>query len=302
MKTEYRHFTAEERQRARQTDLVSFLQSRGKIVKRSGSEWAWMNASQKVTIRGNLWFHQYERVGGDAVSFVQKFFGLDYPQGVALLLTGVWAPLAADVCLRKKVFSLPPANDNLRRVYAYLLNARGIDRDVLRAFIRQSMIYESADYHNAVFVGFDLKGIPRHAHKRSTASGSSYKGNAPESNPCYSFHWNGKSDQLYLFEAPVDMLSFISLHKDGWQHHSYAAACCVGDQVLFQMLTDNPKLTKIFLCLDNDKAGQAANLRIAQKLSQFNIYTEILVPNLKDWNEDLLSVNEREKKICALSF
>ena len=40
------------------------------------------------------------------------------------------------------------------------------------------MIYESADYHNAVFVGYDMDGIPRHAHKRGTGSESTYKGNA----------------------------------------------------------------------------------------------------------------------------
>ena len=31
------------------------------------------------------------------------------------------------------------------------------------------------------------------------------------------------------------MLSFISLHKENWRSHSYGAACCVGDQVLFQI-------------------------------------------------------------------
>lgn len=73
-----------------------------------------------------------------------------------------------------KPFELPPKNDNMRRVYAYLLNKRGIDRDVLYAFAHAGMIYESADYHNAIFVGFDNNGKPMHAHKRGTGSESSY--------------------------------------------------------------------------------------------------------------------------------
>lgn len=99
------------------------------------------------------------------------------------------------------------------------------------------MIYESADYHNAVFVGYDADGAAKHAPKRWRGSNSTYKGNEPGSDPRYSFHWHGKqleaapnshtqdtgilehyhlcpSDRLYLFEAPIDMLSFISMNKD----------------------------------------------------------------------------------------
>jgi len=70
MSTEYIHFTAEQKEVARQTDLVSLLQSQGEQLKRSGKEYVWRDGSEKVTVRGNLWFHQYERIGGDAVDFV----------------------------------------------------------------------------------------------------------------------------------------------------------------------------------------------------------------------------------------
>lgn len=113
-------------------------------------------------------------------------------------------------------FTLPKRNDNMRRVYAYLISRRGIDRDVVNAFAYRQMIYESAEYHNAVFVGFDSKGIPRHANLRGTGAESTFKGNAPGSIPEYSFHWTGSEDTLFLFEAPIDLLSFISLHKDNW--------------------------------------------------------------------------------------
>ena len=70
----YIHFTDEQKEQARQTDLVSLLKLQGESVKRSGSEYEWRDGTQKVTVRGNLWFHQYERVGGDAVDFVRKFY------------------------------------------------------------------------------------------------------------------------------------------------------------------------------------------------------------------------------------
>ena len=186
-------------------------------------------------------------------------------------------------------FELPPANDNMRRVFAYLLNRRGINKDVLYAFVHKKMIYESAQYHNVVFVGFDKDGTPRHANKRGTGSTSTYKGNTVGSVPEYSFHWNGRSDRLYLFEAPIDMLSFISMNKDGWRDHSYAAACSVSDKVLFQCMTDNSNINKVSICFDSDEPGQLAAQRISAKLVMQNIDSEILVPVNKDRNEDLLS-------------
>ncbi len=69
----------------------------------------------------------------------------------------------------KKSFELPPKNDNMCRVFAYLTITRGVDKDVLQAFANQNMIYESADYHNTVFIGYDRNGVPRHAHKRGFA-------------------------------------------------------------------------------------------------------------------------------------
>lgn len=77
---------------------------------------------------------------------------------------------------------------------------RGINKDVLFEFVRRKMIYESADYHNAVFVGYDTSGTPRHAHKRGTATSNPYKGNVAGSQPEYSFHFNGISNSFYLLK------------------------------------------------------------------------------------------------------
>ena len=197
--------------------------------------------------------------------------------------------LSQPVPKQEKTFALPPKNDTMRRVFAYLCDTRGIDREVLHTFVRKGMIYESADFHNAVFVGFDKNGIARHVHKRGSHSQSSYKGNADSSNPAYSFHWNGGSGKLYLFEMPVDMLSYISMNKENWQQHSYAAACSGSDLVLFQCMKDMGNIDTVCLCLDNDEAGQSANRRISPKLREQGVECEILIPNLKDWNEDLVS-------------
>ena len=306
MASKYIHFTESEKEQAHMTDIVSLLQSQGETVKRSGSEYEWYDGTQKVTIRGHLWYHQYEEVGGDAIDFVRKFMNKDYPEAVEYLLHGSGGRIITSPTIPKRAekhFELPLKNNNMRRVYAYLLKQRGIDKDVLNAFVHKGLIYESANYHNAVFVGIDKDGNARHAHKRGTAEKSTYKGNAVGSVPEYSFHWHGDSNDqyLYLFEAPIDMLSFISMNKQGWQNHSYAAACSVSDRVLFQMLKDNPYISKVYLCLDNDGPGRTASKRISDNLIDKAIPHEVLAPCHKDWNEDLLLLEQGES-LCAMKI
>ena len=321
--SQYIHFTEQQKAQARQTNIAELLRSQGETLKRSGSEYEWRDGSEKVTVRGNLWFHQYEQVGGDAIDFVRRFYNKLYPEAMEFLLgrSGGVLTVSPPVQKEEKPFVLPPKNDNMRRVFAYLLNRRGIDQEVLYAFVHKGMIYESADYHNAVFVGFDPNGKPKHAHKRGTGSESSYKGNVTGSQPEFSFHWYGQSDRLYLFEAPIDMLSFISMQKAKdlqkvwarenelknagiferelaaaayrWRKHSYAASCSVSDRVLFQTLKNNPNIRQVFLCLDSDEPGQTAAKRIADKLFVQGVSSEILIPYHKDWNEDLLAAGKQ---------
>ena len=118
----YIHFTEEQKEQARQTDLCDLLQRQGEKLKRSGREYEWRDGSQKVTIRGNLWFHQYERVGGDAIDFVRKYMNKSYPEAMEYLLggSGMGALTTAPPVVREqKPFELPPKNDNNRRAYAY---------------------------------------------------------------------------------------------------------------------------------------------------------------------------------------
>lgn len=293
----YIPFTDEQREQARRTDLAAFLRQCGEEVRKSGSEFAWLDHGQKVTIRGNLWFHQYEQVGGDAIDFACRFYGMDYPVAVQLMLSmGVGTVREEVKPFPQKQLEMPPKNENMRRVYGYLIRRRGIDKDVLDAFAYRGLVYESVDYHNAVFVGTDREGKPRHIHKHSTAAQGGFKGNAAGSEPEYSFHWIGGGDTLFLVEAPIDMLSFISLNKQHWKSSSYAAACGVSDKVLWQTLKDRPYIQKVCICLDNDEIGQKAAQRISKALEEKNICNRILVPTRKDWNEDLLFLRKEEAK------
>lgn len=191
----YIPFTEQQREQARLTDLAAFLRQCGEEVKRSGTENMWLDHGQKVTIRGNLWFHQYEQVGGDAVDFVRRFYNLDYREAV-LTLTSMGVGIIREPVepFTQKPLQIPAKYENMRRVYGYLLQRRGIDKEVLDTFAYRGLVYECERYHNAVFVGTDKGGNIRHIHKRSTAAQGGFKGNAPGSEPEFSFHWHGGGD------------------------------------------------------------------------------------------------------------
>lgn len=287
----FKTYTPEDRAYASKTDLVRLIQQMGGQVTKEGKEYAWKYHGRKISIRGNLWFDQYERKGGEAILFVKNFFSYSYSDAIRFLLNQDGAPLAID---EPQALLLPKANDAMRRVAHYLIEERGIRREILYAFINKKMIYESYKYHNAVFVGYDMNGTPRHACQRSTGHESTLKTNVKGSAPEYSFHWYGSDDSIYLFESPIDLMSYISLYSDHWWKHSYAASCSVTDRVLFQCLQDKPDLKRVFICFDSDEAGQTAAQRIAEKLFIKGYQAEILAPIKKDWNEDLLFQMESE--------
>lgn len=115
----------QEKEQARQIDIAELLRSQGEALKRSGSEYEWKDGSQKVTIRGNLWFHQYERTGGDAIDFVRRFYNKSYPEAMEYLLGGCSGTLAVSPPMQKKPpkpFVLPPKNVICGASTAYLIN------------------------------------------------------------------------------------------------------------------------------------------------------------------------------------
>ena len=296
----YIHFTEEQKLRASKVDLVEFLRRQGEKLIPSGVEYR-MSSDHSVTVRGNEWYDHAVKQGGGPISFVQQFYNLSYPEAVTRLLDGeqgvVYAAAQKQEEKPKEEFALPPANRDMRRVYAYLLNRRFLDRDVVSAFVRAGLLYESCEiskdrtreYHNAVFVGKDENGVPRHAHKRSVNDiGKTFRINVESSDPRCSFHYAGTSDRLYVFEAPIDLLSFLTRYPRGWQEHSYVSLCGTSEHAMLWMLERNPSLRTICLCLDHDEAGIEASGRLTEILHEHG-YDEVgaIQPGHKDWNEDL---------------
>lgn len=296
----YKKYTKEQKDIARNSSVTEVLLKLGEDVIRCGKEDMWESPRGLVSISKNVWFNHYQQQGGDVIDLLKEYYDKTYVEAIEFLLSD--KKFVCEPKVKQKInseFVLPQFNSNMKRAYGYLIKTRGIALPVINEFAKRGMIKESKDFHNVLFIGYDDQKNIKHIHQRGTYPGNGFKNNIELSDNDYSFHWNGSNENLFLFEAPIDMLSYISLNDQDWQKNNYAAACSVSDRVLFQMLKDNPKINKVYVCFDNDKAGQTAGDRIIEKLKDLNINAEKLIPHHKDWNEDLLCINE-ENELCIM--
>lgn len=296
----YINFTDEQKLRAANVDLEQFLIRQGEELVYRHREIR-LKANHSVSIRGNEWYDFATRKGGGPISFVKNFYGLSYPEAISCLLggeTGIeYQPASPKKAEPPKILEQPAAHKDARQVFGYLVKRRHIDFNVVADFVKNGLLFEDATHHNAVFIGKDEHGVVRHIHKRSTnATGESFRMTLSGSDPHYSFHWKGTSNRLYVFEAPIDMLSYISLHPHNWQRHSYVACCGTSYIPVEWMLEQLPQVTKAFLCYDNDRAGHEAAQRAAEQLEACGVEPVRDAPTLKDWNEDLVQIRTHQQK------
>ncbi len=291
-------FTEEQKQRANHVDLADFLMKQGIELERSGQDMR-LKCNRSVTIRGNQWYDHSQERGGYAVDFVRNFYNMSYPDAVITLLGGdqgqFYQPTQQKP-VERRPFILPNNNCDMRRTFAYLIKGRKLDQKMVSHFAREKILYESCEpspnggknIHNCVFVGVDQQGNPRHAHKHGLNSfGESFKRNVTGSETAYSFHHVGKSELLYVFEAPIDMLSFISLYPEQWQDHNYLSLCGVGGSALEWVTAQYSHIKEVGFCLDNDKAGLEASQRLTSLMTKKGYACDTLLPRNKDWNVDL---------------
>ena len=299
----YIPFTDEQKVLANSVDLEQFLRMRGEKLERVGIEHKliYYDSSGKhdsITIRGSKWFDHKNQTGGGAIKFMQEFYGMDFQTAVQELLGRTVTPLShsppkAIAKEEKKEFKLPVANPNMHRVFAYLIKQRFIAPDIISHFAKQHTLYEDKQHHNAVFVGLDENGVPRQASKRSTNSfGKTFRITCEGSDTRYSFSHFGKSEKLFVFEAPIDMMSFLTLYPQEWQKNSYIAMNGVYENAVLTALKNHSNLSEVILCVDNDEGGIEAVDRLRDILRE-NGYENVrrFAPKFKDWNEDLKAKN-----------
>ena len=294
-------FTETELDIAKHTDLLSLLPSLGYTLKRIGSYYTTAEMDS-IRIRDPTRWKRYStKQSGDAISFLQEFCGMRFPEAVDYLLA--YHGRSRDSPDRDKPiprpkpppprekppFVLPPANPDQRRVFAYL-RKRGIASQVIQRFLDAGLLYEDAPYHNCVFVGRDGSGQPKFASKRGTLdfNGSGFKRDVLGSDKKVGFRLpcEPEIEEVAVFEAPIDLMSFCTLCPE--VHSNAVALCGLYSGPLDTYLRDHPHLKSIKLLLDHDEPGITAAKEMREKYRAAGYEVEIRVPKYgKDWNAQL---------------
>ncbi|WP_270428661.1 AAA family ATPase [Faecalimonas umbilicata] len=303
-------YTREQIQRADDTDLYVFLSGRGEQFKRCGKEYRWLR-HDSVMINKNEWYRFSQNKGGHAIDFMKEFYGLSFAEAVKELLgeegvgetnrrTGKEDAGRQKVCpIPLPGLELPERNESCEIARKYLIEQRKLSEQLVDQMIAKGDIYESKNYHNVVFVGRDKEQNPRYAAMRGTDE-KRYRGEAKGSEKIYGFGHIGTDEKLFVFESPIDLLSYITAVPEEWEKHSYISLGGLSEKAMKRMYTEYPHIHSIYLCLDNDEPGnercrQFVSL-IPEKLSVYR-----LEPVKKDWNECLVaevSVENMAKQMC----
>ena len=277
-------YTQAQIDKANAVDLEKFLRAQGETLVRSGKEYRW-KAHDSLTVCGNKWFRHSQSKGGLPVDFVMEFYGKSFPEAVQMLTgePGEAQPEADPA--PSPAFRLPLRNVTNANILNYLTQERKLSPSLVNFFIAAGDIYEDAAHHNVVFVGRDADGHPRYASSRGIRE--KFRQDAAGAEKAFGFAHRGTDKQLLVFEAPIDLLSFIELFPKNWQQHNYLSLGGVSGKALRQFLSERPDVERVFLCLDADKAGEDACKRLAALLPDTVSVTRIQ-PCMKDWNDVLV--------------
>ena len=276
-------YTQAQINKANAVDLEKFLRAQGETLVRSGKEYRW-KTHDSLTVCGNKWFRHSQSKGGFPVDFVMEFYGKSFPEAVQMLTgePGEVQPEADPA--PSPAFRLPLRNVTNANILNYLTQERKLSPSLVNFFIAAGDIYEDSSHHNVVFVGRDADGHPRYASSRGIQE--KFRQDAAGAEKAFGFAHRGTDKQLLVFEAPIDLLSFIELFPKNWQQHNYLSLGGVSSKALRQFLSERPDVERVFLCLDSDKAGEDACKRLAGLLPDTVSVTRIQ-PCMKDWNDVL---------------
>ena len=290
-----KRFSDEQLQRASGIDIVAMLQRQGEKLKKQGRVYRWMRYDSTVIDR-NRWYRHSREIGGGPIQFMQHFYGMDFVDAVKYLLDGEEGAefvQASRTPEPKLPFTPPKLSKNMHRTFAYLIKTRKIDADIVQHFVNEKKIFETEEYHNVAFCGYDEKGEMKQMHLRSTLPGNRFFMDIDGSDKQYYFRHIGTNSDVYVFEAPIDMLSYITMNKENWQESSYVCLGGVAIDALKNVLRTNEQISKVYMCVDRDDAGDKTVKRIGDELNEMGYEWERIFPENKDWNEDLTAGSDQ---------
>lgn len=270
-----------------------------------------LRSHSSIKLSNGKWCRWSEKYGGiSALDYFIKVEGWDFlPAALHLLkLIDNKTPTLTvyNQSQKEYEFKLPRRNQDNNCLIDYLVNARCIDKDIVNYCLENKLIYECKDDHSVIFIGYDSHRLASHASKRATDS--DWKQDIAGSDKRYSFSIrNESSKSVRVFESAIDLLSFMTLMKRKGLDYmadnylSISGATLIGKSIedskipvaLERFLNDYP-IEKIYLHLDNDKAGIETTKKIFYWLHDKYEVRNQPPRNAKDFNE-MLQIKSKMK-------
>ncbi|MDE7390743.1 MAG: DUF3991 and toprim domain-containing protein [Lachnospiraceae bacterium] len=193
--------------------------------------------------------------------------------------------------------------------FAYLTRSRCISGSIVSELMKTHRIYQDTR-NNVVFVNPNEKGEVGFWCLRGTNTEKKFTRNMSGSNnPYYGFALDAhcECDTLYVFEAPIDLLSHctiadIKYGEGSWHNQHRIALCGVNDTALRYYLTSHKSITTIKFCLDNDDAGTTAADNLMTKYYELGYKIQLINYNNapeKDINEMLCNYVNKNREKCT---
>ena len=274
-------FTDEELSIAKSSDLVAIASSLGYTPKKIGRYYTLQEMdSMRIYDRKN-WYRWSNKTGGSQIDFLHEFAGMEVKDAVFWLLDymgykrdsgAISQPLMhkaeSEKIKKPRPFILPPACKDNDEIIRYLNQVRGISLSTIDHFISRGLIYESADYHNVIFLGKDKYGGTRFASQRGIydKAGKSFKCDVAGSDKRYGFNVTSEdSNRIIVFESAIDLMSYMDIFQDF--DSNMIALGMVSDAPLETFLREHPHIKEVTFCLDNDIPGREATKNLMEKYS-----------------------------------
>lgn len=298
---EYKKFTPEQKERAKNADLIAFLGAyMGFEFKKAGRYYQCKQHNSLIVYpdrKGFVWNSQ-NISGGDTIDFLRKVEGKSFPEAVETIIgetaAVTYKPAPTYKSQAGQLVLPEKADGKYSRVFAYLSQTRKISPDVITDFIKADKLYQDKR-GNCVFVGFDEQGTAKFGSIRGTLTEKKYRGDCKNSDKRYAFHQMGTdSTRLYIFEAPIDLMSHCTLTdlaygKGAYKRQTRLALCGSSDTALEAFLKRHEEVKILHFRLDNDEAGQAAVAKYTAKYQALGYEVHFVFSKGKDVNEDLIN-------------
>ena len=294
--------TDEQKEKAAFVNLPQFLMAHGFDLKKVGREYVWKD-HDSLHIKDNgpgergAWFRFSEDKGGDNIGLLREYMDMSFLDAVEALtgehIDRTYTPSRTyelkPVQQTARELSLAEA-DNCRRVFAYLCKTRGLDYDMLSALVKKGIISQEEKTGNVLFKYYDDQGKAIGAEKVGTSTEHKFKGIATGSAGGHGFEVvHGTGEKAFFFELAIDMLSYLQMHSKELDNCRLVSMMGVKPSIVLDtMLRHNIAPENVFLCSDNDTAGNEFARRLQE---QYPDMKRIITPDTyKDWNDMLRNI------------